>query len=194
MKTLMIAVALALCACASDPHEEMRAEANQVDAVAHELAQEVDSYCAAAPWTAPAQCADLVTVHREAVAAHVESLTELAERMDGHLQDVGADPLADTGCGVRGVPVEMDRHGVVACAGTDPGVAEAEALQHCAVLMETAAQLHARANRVLRATGHRIRVGGSGSMPGYLQPLPTGEHAWPWATNAEPVPGPLCVE
>jgi hypothetical protein len=192
MKTLMITAALALCACASDPHEEMRADAKQVDALAHELAQETQGYCAAAPWTVPAACTDALVSHRAAVAARGESLMEMAERMDGNLRDVGAAPLADTACGVPTVQAEMERHASAACT-SNPGTAEVETLQHCAVLTEVAAQLHARANTVLAATGHSVRIGGSGSMPGHLQPLPTGEHAWPWATTAEPVAGPLCA-
>jgi hypothetical protein len=194
MKTLMIAAALALCACASDPHEEMRAEARQVDALAHELAQQAEGYCAAAPWTASAGCADALTLHREAVVVRVESLTEKADHMDRHLRDVGSPTLADMACGMPAVRSEMDRRAGFACAAVDPGAAEAETLQHCAALTEAAAQLHARANIVLAATGHSVRIGGSGSMPGHLQPLPTGEHEWPWPTNAEPVPGPVCVE
>lgn len=193
MKTLVVMAALALCACASDPHEEMFTDARNVDSLAHDLAEEAGRYCSAAPWTAPASCADAAAAHRAAVAARTEALLEMAARMDRHLEEVGSGALADVACGVPAAQAENDRY-AGPCAGTDPTTAEAEALRHCSVLAETAAQLHVRANAVLGAIRHSTRVGGSGSSPGHLRPLPTGVHPWPWATGSEPAGGPICVE
>jgi hypothetical protein len=139
MKTMMIAAALALCACASDPHEEMRADAKHVDSLAHELAQEAQGYCAAAPWTTPAACVDAVVSHREAIAACIGSLMQMADRMDGHLRDVGSDVVADTLCGLPAVQGEMDRYESVSCGAADPAAAES-ALEHCGALIDAAAQ------------------------------------------------------
>lgn len=191
MKTMVMVAALALCACASDPHEEMRADANRMDSLAHELAQEAQEYCAAAPWASLGTCTEAVASHRELVGARLEPLTQMADRMDRHLQDVGSGALADSACGLRSLQVEMDRHQGASC-GPEAATAEAEALGHCTAMMAAAAQLHARANAVLRATGHQMVVGGSGSMPPRTQRQPTGEHAWPWAAGEEPAGAAMC--
>lgn len=193
MKTLVVIAALALCACASDPHEEMLTDARQVDSLAHELAEEAERYCSAAPWTAPASCAEAAAAYRAAVAARADALVEIAVRMDRHLEEVGSGALADVACGVTAAQAENDRYDGT-CAGADRTAAEAEALRHCSVLAGTAAQLHVRANAVFGAIRHSVRVGGSGSSPGHLRPLPDGEHPWPWAVGSEPVGGPICAE
>lgn len=179
-----------LAGCSSDPHAAMRADAEQMDALAHELAQDVADYCAAAPWATGTECADALAGHLERVSPLLTSLSQMAGVMDSHLRDVGATTLADTSCGVPSLRAGLDQHAGVACR-TDPGTTEAETLAHCAVLLDGAAQLHARANAVLRATGHSVRMAGSGSMPAHLQPLPTGVHEWSWASE-EPGPRPLC--
>lgn len=184
-----IAAALVMSACGSDPHEDMRDESVAIDGLAHEIARDTAAYCDAAPWAA-ATCAAATAAHESGVMTRLEELASRAERMDGYLREVGAGHVADVGCVQQGMADEVQRFTSQACAAG----AGADGAQHCAALMDGAAQLHARANEVLAANRHWIRMGASGRMPGVLQPVPTGEHDWPWAAEEQPGVRPMCSE
>lgn len=192
MKRMLRAVAatLLLSACASDPHEEMRAEAENVDKLAHQIAREATAYCDGQLWAQPS-CVQATAEYRAAVVTALEEAAERAVRMDGYLREVGEESAADTACGSAALTAEVEQFAARPCSPIPDGVG---ALEHCAVMTSGAAQMHARANAVLAATRHLRRIGGSGSMPGVLRPMPTGEHAWPWAGNDEPTLSAMCRE
>ena len=179
---------LLMSGCTSDPHAEMRAGAERIDQLAHDIAREITAYCGAESWATPA-CSEATGVHEAALMAALDEVADRAARMDDYLREVGSSATADTACAEQAMTTELVRYAALACSQDAP---DTKAAEHCAVMVDDAAQLHARANAVFAATRESVRVGGSGTMPAHLQPLPSGEHPWPWSAGEEPVAHALC--